>query len=196
MNTPSDNFKDDTSDHAVSAQYRRIATESAPEHLHKAVLHNANRTDAPGLAKFWVGAWLRPTVVVAVVGLSIALVFDLNYLDDASFPEDNTAAAPTSMPADSPFDAAAAATIEQIRAADRAARLNPGSSESPSEEIVDQVSSEAGIQPGVAHCSEQQKMTSGLWWQCIQSLESRGNTAAATVELEALLTVFPAFELP
>jgi hypothetical protein len=191
MNAPVNQSGSHAEDDVVSAIYRLTADENAPDHLNQTILRRARKAGARSPAKFWQIGWLQPIALVAVVGLSLSLILDIDELVDADDP-----AAAVSQGRNS-LDRAAAAALEQIREAESLAQQNPGVSDSTTPPLmVEQINPGNISRDDNPPCSVTQRSTTALWWQCIQSLERRGYAEAATIEYEALFAAYPAFEVP
>ena len=133
----------------------------------------------------------RELALVAVVGLSLTLILDIDKLVDA----DNPAA--TVSQGRNSLDRAAAAALEQIREAESLAQQSPGVSDSTTPPLmVEQIKPGNITRDDNPQCNVTQRATTALWWQCIQSLERRGYAEAATIEYEALFAAYPVFEVP
>ena len=190
--------RDEGVDPMVSAEYHHHANESAPGELNRAVLH-ASRKALRNRANFgWQSAWFRPVAGVAVVALSLAMMLEFN---DANNPDSPFAGGNEIIQLDnSPdvFREAADSAAEQLREAEVAASRasqNSASDEPPamgSGANFDQTT----LLPIDGGCNEAQRSTTTTWWQCIESLESRGASALAEQELAALLGSYPAFVEP
>lgn len=188
----------DGMDPTVSAQYRRLADESAPGQLNRAVLRAARKQTRNNSTAIWQQAWLRPAGYVAMVALSLAIILEMNEANilappfltgDQLLPAENTSNA---------FQEAADAATQQVREAEATAAestQNPGIvTESPAAAVQD--SGSATPQRGDQSCSDDQRASIATWWRCIESLESRGATDAAERELTALVNAFPGFVAP
>lgn len=185
-------------DPSVSAQYRRLADESAPDQLNRAVLRAARKETRSNLTGPWQQAWLRPAGYLVMVALSLAIILEMNEANiltppfltgDQVLPVENTGNA---------FQEAADAATQQIREAEATAAnstQNPGVvTESPM--AADQDSGSTTLLPGDQSCSDDQRASIATWWRCIESLESRGASDAAERELTALVNAFPGFAAP
>jgi len=191
MNAPVDQSGSHAEDDVIAAIYRRTADESAPDHLNQTILRRARKAGARGAAKFWHVGWLQPIALVAVVGLSLTLILDINEFVDTEDPPAAVSQGSNSL------DRAAAAALEQIRSAESFAQQNPGVSDSTVEpQMVKPLNPGNVTRDDNPQCSVTQRSTTALWWQCIQSMERRGDTEAATIEYEALFAAYPAFEVP
>jgi len=191
MNAPVDQSDSHAEDNAISAIYRRTADENAPDRLNQSILRRARKADNWSPAKFRHIGWLQPFALVAVVGLSLALILDINETIDADNP------ATTVNQGSNSLDEAAAAALEQIRNAESIAQQNPGVSEvTKPPQMVEQINPGSTNRDDNQQCSVTQRSTTALWWQCIQAMERRGYTEAATIEYEALFAAYPAFEVP
>lgn len=181
---------------AVAGIYRQVANETAPENLNNAILREAAK-HTRGVGSL-ASTWLRPAALAATLALSVGLVLQSGIMNST------TSTPPTlELPAavgqnEDVFDAAAEAGMEQIRAAESAARANPGTSESPSapQSRVNPASTPNTSATENRGCSEAQRSTTVSWWQCVQALEKRGMTDVARIELEALFEANPGFGVP
>lgn len=181
---------------AVSAIYKQIAKEQAPEELNSKILHEATiKARDTGNLALW---WLRPAALAATLALSVALVLQVADMDVTKSIPRNLESPAAATQDENIFDAAATAGMEQIREAEAAARANPGLSESPTAP-----GNQVGPGPTptrsaneIKGCSADQKSSSVTWWQCIQTLEKRGLTDLAKSELEALFAANPGFDVP
>jgi len=84
----------DETDALVSARYRELARERAPEHLDRAVLKEAARAARPRYSK--LRSWTRPLAWAATVVLSVVLVLEISQLPA---PDEAVFDVPTSDPA-------------------------------------------------------------------------------------------------
>ena len=70
----------DAKDDLVSAIYRELGDEKAPEHLNRAVLemaaHPTKGTVRRGRGGFFVTAWMKPVAWAATIGLCLAIVIE------------------------------------------------------------------------------------------------------------------------
>jgi len=192
--------KDDTSQErdrlAVAAIYRRTADETTPHELNRAVLQHATR-QTRGVASRTL-TWLRPAALAATLALSVALVLQVGNLDSTGTSPGELPGPVASGENDDVFDAAAEASMEQIRAAESAAKLSPGPSESltaPRNQVGPGPTSNEVVRDN-QDCSADQRSSTVTWWRCIQALEKRGMSEAARRELEALFEAYPAFRSP
>lgn len=196
MNGRKDDSSQEGDRRSVATIYRRIADETTPDELNSAVLRHA-ATQTRGVAN---GAltWLRPAALAATLALSVALVLQVGNLDSARTSPSELVTPVASGQNDNVFDAAAEASMEQIRAAESAAQLSPGPSESlatPRNQVSPAATSNE-VSPDIQDCSAEQRSSTMTWWQCIQTLEKRGMSEAARKELEALFEAHPAFGVP
>ena len=177
---------------AVASIYRQIADETAPDELNRSVLRHAEK-QARGITGRAL-TWLRPVALAATLALSVTLVLQVGNLDSGTSPVDLVSPVP-SLESDDIFDAAAETSMEQVRAAESAAQLSPGPSESlaTSRRPVDSAPMQNELSTDNQGCSTEQRSATITWWECIQGLEKRGMSAAATKELEALFEAHPAF---
>lgn len=188
-------------DATVSNAYRSIAAERTPGELDEAVLQEAKKEVRRAKDTEWRDAWYRPVTFVAVFGLSVALILQLSDSSLPGLPDagDPPADGVTQVPANA-FRDAAEATAEQLRQLDTTARPPSTSPKASSADAdmsgADTVPDSATLLPSDDTCSEEQRATSGSWWDCIRELESRGLTASAERELQALMEAFPGFTAP
>jgi hypothetical protein len=75
MNNERDNPAIEQDDRLVSAAYRDIADERAPEHLNHSILQQAATTAKPRYARSM--SWMRPMAWAATIGLSLAIVLEI-----------------------------------------------------------------------------------------------------------------------
>jgi len=182
----------DDIDQSYSARYKLLADESVSDELNQAVLRTAAEAVGAGRKGLWQTNWLKSFAFIALVGLSFSLLLQTN-----DTPLDTmTESSPVSQP-DSRFEDAGAATAARIRDAEVAMGAMQNKPE-PAEESTtnpDSAAINANL-PEDSACSETDRLDSGSWWRCIQSLERRGASAAAEQELVELLKSFPAFVQP
>lgn len=185
-------------DPTLSGQYRRLADESVPGALDRAVLRTARNEARKNTTAGWQPAWFRPATTIAMIALSLALILEFN---DANILTPPFLTGDQTLPLENPanvFRDAADVAAEQIREAEAAASSemqNPGS-DAESTVATDPVIGETTLLPVDLRCSADQRATMATWWQCIESLESRGASTAAERELRALVTAFPGFVEP
>ncbi len=115
MNQDNDKHEAMDVDPQVSAHYEKFADEKTPADLDRAVMHEARRAVRADNRSGSFGAWFRPVAFMTTVGLSLAIILDLN---DAGF---------FSPPADISFEPAPPGPVEvpDESAADAANRNLP-----------------------------------------------------------------------
>ena len=64
-------------DPEVSAQYRDLAKEAAPQELDKIVLRAARKAASKNGSAGWGVSWYRPATFVATLGLCLALLLEI-----------------------------------------------------------------------------------------------------------------------
>jgi len=182
----------DIVDPALSARYRQLADETAGDELGLAVLRTAREAVQADKPKLWRTNWFRSFAFIALVGLSFSLLLQTNDNPLNTMREID----PGSLP-DHRFENAAEATAERIRDA-KVAAATMQSKPAPAEDSgADFSNSPANTNlPVDSQCNETDRLSSGSWWRCIQSLDARGASAAAETELVALLQSFPGFVAP
>jgi hypothetical protein len=174
----------DGADPMVSGAYRRLASETAPDDLNRAVLRAARKPTTRG----WQGAWFRPLTAAAVVALSVAMMLEFNSANniDASLPATVDA-----------FRDASNLAAEQIREAE--ATASRATQNAPADTMPSAVATEPdqpSLLPNERGCDEQQRSSMASWWRCIESLQDQGARAQAEQELATLLRSYPAFVEP
>jgi hypothetical protein len=180
---------DDGADPLVSGEFRKLATETAPDELNQAVLNAARKATAKYAFAGWQGAWLRPLTAVAVAALSLAIVLDFNEANniDAVLPATEDA-----------FRTASDLAADQIRdaeaAADRAIQNVPTDSMPSAGAAIE--TARPSVLPTEQGCSEQQRSSMASWWRCVESLQDQGARALAEQELAMLLRTYPTFIEP
>lgn len=193
-----ENGQFDTEYQAVADFYRKVGGDEPAAELHRQVLRQAAQASesSPGLQR--LSRWLRPMTAIATVALTVVLVVRLDDLGSATMsPVPGVPA--TSHPASAgALRDAALDTLEAVRTAGEeiAGTSVAGSPDRATEDTVLRNEAAATIIPGDQSCSQEQRETASTWWQCIQSLESRGLTTSATRELEEMLVAFPSFTAP
>lgn len=188
------NEKNPDSSDTLSAAYRAIATEHAPEHLDRDVLRRARKELSAVPGGGWLTARIRPLAFVVTAGLSLALLVQLS---ETPFLETPPVDPVTPTQPDDLFQDAARQTAEQIRQLDtRTERpmTSPGANASPQQSP--EVAAAPSQLPAEDRCAETDRAESGRWWECIRNLEKRGLSESAERELQALLKAYPRFSAP
>lgn len=189
---------DDIIDPKLSAQYRELADERAPESLNRAVLRVASKSTGWRLTGDWLAERFKPAAYIVMVALSLAVILEFNevgILTPSFLTEEQVPGADNSG---SIFQDAGDTAAEQIREATSAANnamQNSGSGDVLAEDMS-AGSNPVTLLPEHFNCDSAQRRTMTTWWQCIQSLESRGASAAAEQELAELVATFPDFVKP
>ena len=185
-------------DPTISAQYRRLAADPAPDALNQAVLRAARREVRRNSNGFWQSDWFRPTAFIAMVALSFALILEMN---DANILPTHYLTSEQTRPSGNRvnvFQDAADAAARQIRDAEESAStaIQNSGAEVPSSIDTKAAADQATLSPGDRNCDARQRSTMASWWQCIEALESGGASVAAERELTALMSAFPGFVIP
>lgn len=192
-----DRTSSDKIDPALSERYRQIAGESVSDELDRVIMHAAREAVLTGRGRTWGATWFRSIAVVAMAGLSFALLLKMSDGNLAGPQQD--VIKPTSPVAEShnSFEAAADVTAARIREAEAAARTLQ-SLPVPTADMTANFSSNLAdtLLPAKEYCDETERASTGTWWSCIRVLESRGASVAAERELTALLESFPGFDAP
>ncbi|NIL94852.1 MAG: hypothetical protein GTO71_10555 [Woeseiaceae bacterium] len=212
-------------DAIVSETYRDIATESAPEHLNRAVLDAAARKARPTYSRLRL--WTRPAAWAAVVILSVALILETNQApipqsagplieQDAAAPdmrvEPDEKAERQLMKSDLGAADAQELRVEDedmLQRAEETARMQEGRDDQPppgpaSRAVaVPQEDSSAhaasfaiSLEEAPPACDDTARATPESWLECIAELEEAGSLDAARLERELLAEVFPDFDTP
>lgn len=180
-------------DAEVSARYRELANEAAPQELDKIVLRAARKAASNSGSAGWGVSWYRPATFLATLGLCLALLLEIGDFQvfgpppDLSIQQDTP---PDSNVFQDAADSAARSVREVDAAADESLQLSNGDSYEPEASIA---TLPASTTDGGQHCSEEQLATPETWWQCIQELREAGLHAAAEAELENLHKAFPQY---
>lgn len=215
---------DETVDPRVSAAYRDMADERAPEHLDHVVL-NAARGAAKPRWKSAV-AWLRPAAWVATIGVCLAIVIEISLLQDqditdfdglredteATYPAESmrlekadpqTAEPSAARPAQKPSSRTSDDTRGRSEEADVMERMQElelrgavlKDETAPLQLQSAPVPASADEFAEERHCDESQTADPNTWLACILELERQGLYDAARVERELLTEAFPPPEL-
>jgi hypothetical protein len=123
--------RDDEVDADLRNAYRRMATETAPPQLDRAVLEAAANARAPAGRGLW--QWRRPLAWVTMIGLSLAIVLEFNRTgtDLPAALEEAPAHTQPAAPAD---DVPAAIAADEEPVLDSASRFAPGTARSESDD--------------------------------------------------------------
>jgi hypothetical protein len=198
MKNSDERMSADDVDPTLSARYRQLADESAPVSLDRAVLRSARHAASKNEPAGWQPEWFKPAAFVTMLALSLAIVLELNETNILTSPFSPSGQILPANGTGNPFEDAADAATRQIRDADAAAAnevTNPGPVIDSATD-TDPVTSDVSLLPVDQRCSDEQRATVATWWQCIESLESRGASDAAEAELNELLSSFPGFVAP
>ena len=204
-------------DETVSATYRELSREGAPNYLNERVLQQAARKALrPRYARSIV--WTRPLAWAATVGLCLAIVLEVTrvptpevvVIEDAI---DFLEAEPPTSPAPEEAQAPAQAPL-QVPVRQRPEALKDMKSQlgrSAAKQVADEPEREERMQDfayeeatatampaliAVNECSDEVRADPVSWLACIADLEETGDTEAALRQREALKEAFPQFEMP
>ncbi len=212
-------------DETVSATYRELSWEGAPNHLNEKVLQQAaERALRPRYSRSVM--WTRPLAWVATVGLCLAIVLEVTRVptaeivmtDDAnSFLEakPSSIAEEAQAPAQAPPQAPPQAPVRQRPEALKDMKSQLGRSAAkqaanePKREIVDtDTRQQSGAIAALAvsatridseatnECPDEIRVDPVTWLACIVDLEESGDTDAALRQRDALEKTFPQFKMP
>jgi len=186
-------------DPSLSMEYRRLATESTPDELDRAVLRSAQIQTRKNPSSSWLYERFKPAAFVIMFALSFALILEMNdagILSTSFFTDDEVI--PVNGPANV-FQEAAETVTRQVREAEEAAGSaiqNAGTIEAATPLGASAAADQAAVQAEEPACDASQRSTVTSWWQCIEALEKSGATAAAERELKELTRAFPDFIQP
>ena len=175
-------------DPLVTEHYGRIADETTPARIDRAILDRANGGVRPKYARLRM--WSRPLGWAATIALSVAIVLQLTRAPEPPVPmlDPNR----ESGSADMPSAAYELVPIESriLEEAEELARMQSGPQQRPESALAPAT---AGInsETGPAFCDAEARSTRSAWRECIEQLESKGLTAEAAVERRAFELAFP-----
>lgn len=175
-----------STDENTRALYRAVSVESAPPHLNNAVLELATREARrhPWFAYFV--PWLRPAALAATVGLSLAVLLEVDEVSNvpSSVPKDDTGSTTPSAVLDD-FASAAADSSSRIREIGETAveRNLPGEPSADAD-----TGSEADAR---RFCDPEQSSAAESWQRCIELLLADGRTSEADAELARFREAYP-----
>jgi hypothetical protein len=176
-------------DETVSAGYREIAREAAPDALDREILTRSVKATKPDKGRWWREMWYRPAIFVGLFGLTLSLLLELTTPDAVDMPTGTS---------DGAFDAAVseaeALASDAESLAEATMRDAPGAAPDPS--AMEAPAPRDTLIGNKAHCKEEERATASLWWECIEELERQGRHDAAELELQALLGTYPEFNAP
>ena len=141
----------------------------------------------------WGSSWYRPATYLATLGLSLALLLEINDLQVFNPTAEVTFQQGTQSDANIFQDAAdnAARSVREVDAtADESLQLSNGRADDPEAITTTRPKSSAA---DLQHCSDEQLALPETWWQCIQELRETGLQAAAESELANLHKTFPQY---
>ena len=202
-------------DATVSATYRELSRESAPNHLNEKVLQQAAEMALrPRYSRSIM--WTRPLAWAATVGLCLAIVLEVTRVpapeivvteDTIDFLEAEPPAALVTEEAQAP--------VHQRLEALKDMKSQPGRSAAkqvanePKREMVDAdirqrsggiaalaVSADSIDSEASNECPDEIRIDPVTWLACIVDLEERGDTATALNQRDALKEAFPQFKMP
>ncbi len=202
-------------DETVSATYRELSREGAPDHLNEKVLQQAaEKALRPRYSRSIM--WTRPLAWAATVGLCLAIVLEVTRVpvpeivvteDTIDFLEAEPPAALVTEEAQAP--------VHQRLEALKDMKSQPGRSAAkqvanePKREMVDAdirqrsggiaalaVSADSIDSEASSECPDEIRIDPVTWLACIVDLEERGDTATALSQRDALREAFPQFKMP
>lgn len=204
-------------DETVSATYRELSREGAPNHLNEKVLQQAaERALRPRYSRSVM--WTRPLAWAATVGLCLAIVLEVTRVptpeivmtDDAnSFleTEPSSVAEEAQAPAQAPLRQRAEALKDMKSQLGRSAAKQAANE--PKREMYDTdtrqqsgaiaalaVSANRIDSEAINECPDEIRVDPVTWLACIVDLEESGDTDAALRQRDALEEAFPQFKMP
>ena len=198
MTDTRENLRNDGGEPMVSAEYRSLATDRAPDELNQAVLHSSRKALGSRLSPSWRSAWFRPVASAAVIALSLAVILEFNEVGNPESPLASGDEARQIENSPDVFREAADSAAGQLRDAEATASRASQNSVPDEPPAMDSGANfdQTTLAPVDGGCNAAQRSTMTTWWECIESLESRGASALAEQELAALLGSYPAFVEP
>lgn len=204
-------------DETVSATYRELSREGAPDHLNEKVLQQAaERALRPRYSRSVM--WTRPLAWAATVGLCLAIVLEVTRVptpeivmtDDAnSFleAEPSSIAEEAQAPPQAPVRQRPEALKDMKSQLGRSAAKQAANE--PKREMVDtDTRQQSGAIAALAvsanridseatnECPDEIRVDPVTWLACIVDLEESGDTDAALRQRDALEEAFPQFKMP
>lgn len=200
-------------DETVSATYRELSREGAPDHLNEKVLQQAaERALRPRYSRSVM--WTRPLAWAATVGLCLAIVLEVTRVptpeivmtDDAnSFLE----AEPSSIAEEAQAPVRQRPeTLKDMKSQLGRSAAKQAANE-PKREMVDtDTRQQSGVIAALAvsanridseatnECPDEIRVDPVTWLACIVDLEEIGDTDAALRQRDALEEAFPQFKMP
>ncbi len=148
MNQDNDKLEAMDVDPQVSAHYEKFADEKTPADLDQAVLHEARRAVRADNRSGSFGAWFRPVAFMTTVGLSLAIILDLNDAGYFSSPADmsfeTAPPGPVKVPDESAADAASR-NLPQMTVSEVMRQKKSAAAQSPAVDAPDNSSNDAGV---------------------------------------------------
>ena len=201
------------SDPLVSRTFRELETVSSPAHLDEAILGEARRAARPRYAK--LRRWTRPVAWAATIGLSLAIVLQLN--DGLVVPEpESTTPVEKSFESrsDDATDAGRASgaverkreqfeqpsstreivspDVDMLQEAEDIARMRSGEQQRPAAASPAlKLGADLAEEATAPFCDDEQRATRESWLECIAELVEQGQERAATLEREAFAETYP-----
>lgn len=208
-------------DETVSATYRELSREGAPNHLNEKVLQQAaERALRPRYSRSVM--WTRPLAWAATVGLCLAIVLEVTRVptpeivitDDANRSleaEPSSVAEEAQAPAQAPPQTPVRQRPEALK--DMKSQLGRSAAKQaanePKREMVDaDTRQQSGAIAALAvsanridseatnECPDEIRVDPVTWLACIVDLEESGDTDAALRQRDALEEAFPQFKMP
>ena len=202
-------------DETVSATYRELSREGAPDHLNEKVLQQAaEKALRPRYSRSIM--WTRPLAWAATVGLCLAIVLEVTRVptpeivmtEDANdFLEAEQPASRVTEEAQAPVHQRPEALKDMKSQLGRSAAKQAANE--PTREMVDAdmrqrsgaisalaVSANSTDSEATNECPDEIRVDPVTWLACIVDLEERGDTETALRQREALKEAFPQFKMP
>jgi len=189
-------------DETVSATYRELSREGAPNHLNDKVLQQAAKHALrPRYSRSIV--WTRPLAWAATVALCLAIVLEVTRV-----PAPEEVQVPVQAPVRQQPETLKDIKSQLGRSAAKQAAKEPKSEvrrrETAYDAEVDFNSVEESVVSGKVkfemqdadECSDEMRADPVKWLACIADLEESGDVEATLRQREALREAFPQFEMP
>ncbi len=202
-------------DETVSATYRELSREGAPDHLNEKVLQQAaEKALRPRYSRSIM--WTRPLAWAATVGLCLAIVLEVTRVPtpEIVMTEDATDFLEAEQPASLVTEEAQAPVHQRPEALkDMKSQLGRSAAKQaanePNREMVDAdmrqrsgaisalaVSADSTDSEATNECPDEIRVDPVTWLACIVDLEERGDTETALRQREDLKEAFPQFKMP
>ena len=200
-------------DETVSATYRKLSREGAPDHLNEKVLQQAaERALRPRYSRSVM--WTRPLAWAATVGLCLAIVLEVTRVPTPEIVmTDDANSVLEAEPSSIAEEAQAPVRRRPEALKDMKSQLGRSAAkQAANEPIREMVDADTRQQSGAIaalavsanridseaanECPDEIRVDPVTWLACIVDLEESGDTDAALRQRDALEEAFPQFKMP